>query len=176
MDIIVNRFVSDDDSTISQISINGRFQCFGLEDEFRWDKVVGETRIPSGIYDVGIREFCFVSGRYIPPRYQGTTAIRPFKNGEWCYKYEYDKYLTHSKISDRLTEQSELICIATQSKTVRPYTMRPLVENNEHAIRKHLSTLSEHYKLELTAGDTNFKLLRATYFLKPNGKPFPIPR
>jgi hypothetical protein len=50
--------------------------------------------------------------------------------------------------------------------------MRPLVKNNEISIRTHLNALSKHYHLELTAGDTDWKLLRATYFLRPNGKPF----
>ena len=55
MKITVNRFVSDDDSTVSRIGIDGKFACFGLEDEFRAVKKVGETRIPAGSYAVGLR-------------------------------------------------------------------------------------------------------------------------
>jgi hypothetical protein len=54
--ITVNRFTSDQDSTLSTISIDGVFECFGLEDEQRIDKVPGETRIPRGFYTVGLRK------------------------------------------------------------------------------------------------------------------------
>lgn len=55
MKITVNRFLSDNDSTVSRISIGGSHQCFGLEDEFRENKVPKETRIPSGTYKVSVR-------------------------------------------------------------------------------------------------------------------------
>ena len=35
--------------------VEGRFICFGLEDEYREEKIVGETRIPAGTYSVGLR-------------------------------------------------------------------------------------------------------------------------
>ena len=35
--------------------MDGKFVCFGLEDEYREDKVLGETRIPNGQYTVGVR-------------------------------------------------------------------------------------------------------------------------
>jgi hypothetical protein len=53
--ITVNRFTSDQDSTLSTISIDGVFECFGLEDEHRIDKLPSETRIPRGFYTVGLR-------------------------------------------------------------------------------------------------------------------------
>lgn len=55
MEILVDRFVSDDDTTISRVLVDGTFNCFGLEDEFRVEKIVGETRIPAGRYTVGLR-------------------------------------------------------------------------------------------------------------------------
>lgn len=55
MKISVDRFISDDDTTISRITVDGAFVCFGLEDEFRVTKVVNETRIPAGTYDVRLR-------------------------------------------------------------------------------------------------------------------------
>lgn len=55
MKIAVDRFTSDGDTTLSGVSIDGAFVCFGLEDEFRTIKVAGETRIPAGIYPVGLR-------------------------------------------------------------------------------------------------------------------------
>ncbi|PCJ52343.1 MAG: hypothetical protein COA70_12515 [Planctomycetota bacterium] len=56
MKITVNRFVSDDESTISNIAIDGQDECFGLEDEYREVKVSAETRIPAGNYKVALRK------------------------------------------------------------------------------------------------------------------------
>jgi len=55
MEILVDRFVSDADATISRVSVDDKFVCFGLEDEFREEKVVGETRIPDGDYQITLR-------------------------------------------------------------------------------------------------------------------------
>lgn len=55
MIITVDRFQSDADATISKVDVDGRFVCFGLEDEYRADKIAGETRIPAGRYGVGVR-------------------------------------------------------------------------------------------------------------------------
>lgn len=64
MKITVKRFKSDNDATLSQVSIDGEFQCFGLEDEYREDKVPGETRIPAGEYRVGVRVVGGFDARY----------------------------------------------------------------------------------------------------------------
>ena len=55
MEITVDRFISDDDTTISRVSVDGRFVCFGLEDEFREEKVASETRISEGTYQIELR-------------------------------------------------------------------------------------------------------------------------
>jgi hypothetical protein len=115
-------------------------------------------------------QWCFVSGRYIPPRFRGTSAFQPFKNGEWCFRYEYDKYLSHDVVTPRLSEYSELICIATHPENVRPFTVRPRVKNNESDILKHIRNNPEDILVEHTIG---WKVIRQIYFLKPNGKPFP---
>ncbi len=65
MKITVDRFTSDADSTLSMVSINGVFECFGLEDEYRENKVVGETRIPSGKYNVLFRNWGGFYSRYL---------------------------------------------------------------------------------------------------------------
>lgn len=57
MHIMVERVLSDDDATLSFVYVNGKFECFGLEDEYRETKVPGETRIPAGFYNVGVRHF-----------------------------------------------------------------------------------------------------------------------
>ena len=55
MQVTVLRFASDDDTTISLCQIDGVFECFGIEDEYRSQKVMHETRIPAGKYKIGVR-------------------------------------------------------------------------------------------------------------------------
>lgn len=62
--IVVDRFTSDHESTISLISLDGKFVCFGLEDEHRTKKVFSETRIPAGVYDVKVRTWGGFHQRY----------------------------------------------------------------------------------------------------------------
>jgi hypothetical protein len=65
MKITVERFVSDNDSTLSTVFVDGVFQCFGTEDEFREEKKVGETRVAAGKYDLAIRDVGGFHGRYL---------------------------------------------------------------------------------------------------------------
>jgi len=55
--ITVKRFIHDKTTTISRVYIDDEFECFGLEDEPRDIKAPGETRIPAGLYRVGIKDF-----------------------------------------------------------------------------------------------------------------------
>jgi hypothetical protein len=57
MEIKVTRFISNNDATLSIVSIDGRFECFGLEDEYRETKVAAETRIPDGLYNISLKPF-----------------------------------------------------------------------------------------------------------------------
>ena len=74
MNILVDRFVSDADATISRVSVDDKFVCFGLEDEFREEKVVGETRIPAGNYRITLRTEGKFHERY-------STRFREFHQG-----------------------------------------------------------------------------------------------
>lgn len=73
----VRRVLSDDDATISVVSLNGVFQCFGLEDEHRENKVTGETRIPAGRYKLGVRDVGGFHSRYKKkfPFHQGMLQV-----------------------------------------------------------------------------------------------------
>ena len=53
MEIEILRFSSGKDDTLGVMMIDGRFECFTLEDEHRDVKVRGETRIPAGEYELG---------------------------------------------------------------------------------------------------------------------------
>ena len=66
MELIINRKILTDQSTIGEMSINGKFECFALEDKDRGlkdsmsldevtsKKVFGLTAIPGGKYEVAI--------------------------------------------------------------------------------------------------------------------------
>lgn len=55
METKVYRYNSAKDHTNSVLIIDGRFECYGLEDEFRNVKLWGETRIDDGKYKIGFR-------------------------------------------------------------------------------------------------------------------------
>ncbi len=56
MHLRVDRIESDNESTLGRLYLDGRFQCWTLEDQYRnGPKVRGETRIPAGSYQVRFR-------------------------------------------------------------------------------------------------------------------------
>lgn len=84
--ITVERFTSNDDATLSLVKVDGEFVCFGLEDEYREQKVAGETRIPAGEYHVTLRKEGGFHGRYsrkFPDFHKGMLWIRDVPNFEW---------------------------------------------------------------------------------------------
>jgi hypothetical protein len=54
MQLQLIRNVFTDNSTIGELSVNGVFECFTLEDKVRPVKIKGETAIPSGTYEVAV--------------------------------------------------------------------------------------------------------------------------
>lgn len=55
MKLTVLRYNSEADYTDGLLFINGKFECYTLEDEFRTEKKWGETRIPDGEYKIELR-------------------------------------------------------------------------------------------------------------------------
>lgn len=53
--VLVDRYLADEDSTLSRVFINGVLECYAVEDEYRVVKVKGETRIPPGKYKLAVR-------------------------------------------------------------------------------------------------------------------------
>ena len=64
MKITVKILKETNDATLSAIYLDDEFQCFGLEDEQRDVKVAGETRIPRGLYNIGVRDVGGFHNRY----------------------------------------------------------------------------------------------------------------
>lgn len=64
MRVKVIRYNDTGNETLGLLYINGKYKCFTLEDEHRKEKVFGETRIPNGIYRLGIRDVGGFHERY----------------------------------------------------------------------------------------------------------------
>jgi uncharacterized protein DUF5675 len=54
MELQLIRKVFTDKSTIGELSVNGSFECFSLEDPVRPVKKKGETAIPAGTYEIAV--------------------------------------------------------------------------------------------------------------------------
>lgn len=88
MKLRLERLTSDGDSTLGILSQDGRFVCFTLEDEFRTQKVAGETRIPAGTYDVELRDECGLTQKYAsryPGIHRGMLWLRDVDGFEYIY-------------------------------------------------------------------------------------------
>ena len=65
MELKLVRKIFTDKSTIGDLSVNGTFECFTLEDPPREVKVKGETAIPAGRYEVAVT-FSNKFGKFLP--------------------------------------------------------------------------------------------------------------
>ena len=52
MKLLLKRLHKTDNSTIGELSIDGKFECYTLEDVERKEKVFGKTSIPKGTYEI----------------------------------------------------------------------------------------------------------------------------
>ncbi len=90
MELEVLRFSSQDDSTNGILfDVTGgqrKFLCYTLEDEYREDKVSGETRIPAGTYRITLRTTGGFHGRYVKKygdMHKGMLWVRDVPNFEY---------------------------------------------------------------------------------------------
>ena len=67
MKLEILRVSSDVDSSsglVFDITNGRKFLCYSLEDEYRNDKVMHETRVPAGTYQIQLRKVGGFNGRY----------------------------------------------------------------------------------------------------------------
>ena len=90
MELEVLRISSQKDSTNGILfDVTGgerKFLCYTLEDEYREDKVAGETRIPAGTYRVTLRTTGGFHGRYVKKygdMHKGMLWVRDVPNFEY---------------------------------------------------------------------------------------------
>lgn len=56
MKLEVNRFADNGEATLGILLIDGIFKCFTVEDqEQKGEKIMNETRVPNGTYDIKLR-------------------------------------------------------------------------------------------------------------------------
>lgn len=56
MNLTLNRIYDTGEATIGMLLVDGKLQCFSLEDQKQTKKVMHETRIPAGIYQLKLRK------------------------------------------------------------------------------------------------------------------------
>lgn len=54
MEIMVERRLFTEESTTGELSVDGAFECYTLEDVVRAKKVAGRTAIRSGRYEIAV--------------------------------------------------------------------------------------------------------------------------
>jgi hypothetical protein len=83
------RNIQDAQATIGTLHVEGEPFCFTLEDEKREIKVADETRIPSGEYEIKIRNEGGMNKRYQEKfgilKHRGMLHLQDVPNFEWIY-------------------------------------------------------------------------------------------
>jgi len=86
MRLKLQRYSDNGESTLGLFYIDNQFKCYTLEDGFRKEKVPGETRIPSGVYEVTLRTEGGMHERYLkkfPGFHKGMIWLRNVSNFEY---------------------------------------------------------------------------------------------
>lgn len=121
MEIRVVRYSSNQNETQSIISVDGEKIAFGLEDEYRDTKVMGETRIPQGEYKVAVRLFGSHHAKYKSrfSWHKGMLELKDVPN--------FSDILIHIGNSDKDTAGCVLVgldIVPSESKFILAYSER----------------------------------------------------
>jgi len=79
MNMLLKRVRHGKNSTLSELYLDGLFQCYVLEDRIRDHKIKGQTCIPAGNYCLGINYWGGMNTAYkkrFPDMHQGMIEIR----------------------------------------------------------------------------------------------------
>ena len=166
MVILVDRFTSDDDSTISRVMVDGNFVCFGLEDEYREEKVPEETRIPAGTYKVTLRTVGSHHTKYssrFSDIHKGMLHIRNVPNFKWilihCGNTDEDTAGCLLVGSQAITEPGDMKIISSTAAYRRFYPMVADAAANETLSITYLDNDRTQRRANMNSNaDENFKL------------------
>jgi hypothetical protein len=79
---------SNEDATVGELYINGSKSCFALEDEKREVKVMHETRIPAGTYEIKLQKNGEMTKKYakeFPGIHEGMLWLQNVPNFQFIY-------------------------------------------------------------------------------------------
>ncbi|KKR55853.1 MAG: hypothetical protein UT94_C0055G0001, partial [Candidatus Uhrbacteria bacterium GW2011_GWF2_40_263] len=79
---------SNEDATVGELYINGNKLCFTLEDEKREVKVMHETRIPAGTYEIKLQKNGEMTKKYakkFPGIHEGMLWLQNVPNFQFIY-------------------------------------------------------------------------------------------
>ena len=87
MFIEVKRLYDNGKATTGEMYIDGKFECYTLEDTYNYPKVFGETRIPEGSYVVELRKEGGMVKEYNAkyPDHDGMLWLRDVPNFKYVY-------------------------------------------------------------------------------------------
>jgi len=87
MKIVLQRISKFADFSIGILYVDGEIVCFTLEDQKQDKKVMHETRIPAGIYDIGFRTIGEMTKKYAKKfkNHRGMLHIKNIPNFENVY-------------------------------------------------------------------------------------------
>lgn len=88
MTIVVKRVRQGKESTLSELIIEGKFFCYGLEDAVRKVKIKGMTAIPAGRYKLKLNTYGAMNARYkrrFPDLHRGMIEITGIPNFSYVY-------------------------------------------------------------------------------------------
>lgn len=84
----VKRVKKGENSTLSEIYVDGEFFCYGLEDSVRDYKIKGSTAIPAGKYKLGLNTYGAMNARYkrlFPDLHKGMIEILAIPDFSYVY-------------------------------------------------------------------------------------------
>jgi hypothetical protein len=88
MKLRLERFVSDDEATCGLLYLDDEFFCFTLEDQHQDVKVMHETRIPPGRYQIHLRNVGDMTLRYqekFPEMHRGMLWLQKVPEFKFIY-------------------------------------------------------------------------------------------
>ena len=140
MELQLFRFSSQENDTLGLFYINKNFACFTLEDELRTLKVMNETRIPAGRYQIKFRKTGGFHQRYtqkFPGMHKGMLHLQDVPNFEYVLIHIGNKdddtagcILVGDNSQQNITEEGFIGSSTTAYKRIYPQIAEAL-ENDE---------------------------------------------